>query len=77
LLDKIFLQHVISMSAEAYERRVLSMSLRQGRPRPTEVYSRDALIRDLLEIPHSVSFSWQTDVQDVPGIRAVRTLWRP
>jgi hypothetical protein len=77
LLDKIFLQHVIAMSAEAYERRVLSMSLRQGRPRPTEVYTRDELIRGLLEIPHSVSFAWQSDVRDLPGIRAVRTLWRP
>jgi hypothetical protein len=77
LLDKIFLQHVVAMSAEAYERRVLFMSLQQGRPRPREVYSRDALIRTLLEVPYSVSFAWQSEVRDVPGINVVRTIWLP
>jgi hypothetical protein len=76
LLDKVFLQHIVAMSAEAYERWILSMSLRQGRWRPLEAYSRDKLIEDLLQIPHSVSFAWQSDVQDVPEIRMVRTLWR-
>jgi hypothetical protein len=77
LLDKIFLQHVVSMSAEAYERRMLSMSLQQGRPRPREVYSREALIQALLEIPHSVSFAWQSEVRAVPRIHVVRTIWLP
>jgi len=77
LLDKIFLQHIVAMSDEAYERRVLSMSLRQGRQRPREVYSRDTLIQTLLRIPHCISFAWQSDLRGVPGIHMVRTLWRP
>ena len=77
LLDKIFLQHVMTMSAEAYERRLLAMTLQQGRPRPAEVRSRDALVQALLGIPHSVSFAWQSDLVGVAGIRAVRVLWRP
>ena len=77
LLDKIFLQHVMTMSAEAYERRLLAMTLQQGRPRPTEVRSRDALVEALLGIPHSVSFAWQSDLAGVDGIRVVRVLWRP
>lgn len=77
LLDKIFLQHVMTMSAEAYERRLLAMTLQQGRPRPAEVRSRDALVQALLGIPHSVSFAWQSDLVGVAGIRTVRVLWRP
>lgn len=77
LLDNIFLQHVMTMSAEAYERRLLAMTLQQGRPRPLEVRSREALIQALLGIPHSVSFAWQSDIDRVPGVRAVRVLWRP
>lgn len=77
LLDKIFLQHVMAMSAATYERRLLSLTLQQGRPRPIEVRSWARLVEALLGIPHSVSFAWQSDVDDIPAIRAVRTLWRP
>ena len=77
LLDKIFMQHVMAMSAEAYERRLLAMTLQQGRPRPLEVLSRDELIKALLGISHSVSFAWQSDLDGIPDIRAVRVLWRP
>jgi hypothetical protein len=77
LLDKIFLQHLMTMSAEAYERRLLAMTLQQGRPRPLEVHSKVALIEALLGIPHGVSFAWESDLAGVPGIQAVRVLWRP
>jgi hypothetical protein len=77
LLDKIFLQHVMTMSAEAYERRLLTMTLQQGRPRPLEIRSREELVKALLGIPHSVSFAWESDLAGVRGIRVVRVLWRP
>lgn len=77
LLDKIFLQHVMTMSAEAYERRLLAMTLQQGRPRPMEVHSRDELVKALLGIPHSVSFAWSSEIQGVSGLQVVRVLWRP
>ena len=77
LLDKIFLQHVMTMSAETYERRLLTMTLQQGRPRPMEVHSREELVRALLGIPHSVSFAWSSDIQGVGGLQTVKVLWRP
>lgn len=76
LIDKIFLQHVMTMSAEAYERKLLTMTLQQGQPRPLEVRSREALVKALLGIPHSVSFAWETDLEGVQGISVVRVLWR-
>ena len=71
------MQHVMTMSAEAYERRLLAMTLQQGRPRPLEVRTRDDLVTALLGIPHSVSFAWQSDLDGIAGIHAVRVLWRP
>ena len=76
LLDQVFLQHVVSMSADVYERRLLALSLRQGRARPREVRSRDELLRVLKSVRHSVSYAWQDDVAGLSDIHVVRTIWR-
>lgn len=76
LLDQVFLQHVVTMSADAYERRLLALSLRQGRARPREVRSRNELLRVLKSVRHSVSYAWQDDVEGLSDIHVVRTLWR-
>jgi hypothetical protein len=75
-LDAVFLQHVVAMSADAYERRLLSMSLQQGRPRPIEVHSRSELVHQLQAARHVISFSWQSDVAQLAGTHVVKTLWR-
>ena len=74
-LDSIFLQNVVAMSENAYERRLLELSLQQGRPRPVEVFSLDALVRELKAAPHGISFGWQSDVERVPEANVIRTLW--
>lgn len=75
-LDEIFLQHVVAMSGDAYERRLLELSLQQGRPRPIEVRSQAELLRELATGPHVVSFAWLSDVAGLPNVHVVRTLWR-
>jgi len=76
LLDQIFLQHVVSMSVDAYERRLLVQSLRQGRARPREVRSREELLHVLTTVRHTISYAWQADIEGVADIHVVRTLWR-
>ncbi len=76
LLDQVFLQHVVSMSADAYERRLLTLSLRQGRARPREVRSLEELLRVLRTVKHTVSYAWQAEIEGQAGIRIVRTIWR-
>lgn len=76
LIDQVFLQHVVSMSADVYERRLLTLSLRQGRARPREVRTMLELLHILQTVPHSISYAWEQDVQNLPGIHIVRTLWR-
>ena len=42
-LSQVFLQHVVAMSQTAYDRRILSQVLQQGRPRPQEIKSPEQL----------------------------------
>ncbi len=74
-LDAVFLQYVVAMSEEIYQRRLLELSLQQGRPRPIEVTSLDALAR-AMAAPHGISFAWEADLARIPGAQASRVLWR-
>jgi hypothetical protein len=75
-LNKIFLQSVIAMSERSYERRLLSLVLRFGVPRPAEVDDQEELL-DLLErIPSSISYMWKSDAEADPSVRIIRILWQ-
>jgi hypothetical protein len=75
-LNKIFLQSVIAMSERSYERRLLSLVLRFGVPRPAEVDDQQELM-DLLErIPSSISYMWKSDAEADPSVRIIRILWQ-
>jgi hypothetical protein len=74
-LGQVFLQHVVAMSQSAYDRRILSQVLQQGRPRPQELKTREQLIEALAADPLAVSYMWTRDVPFSPRLRIVRVLW--
>jgi hypothetical protein len=74
-LSQVFLQHVVAMSQTAYDRRILSQVLQQGRARPQEFESREQLIKALATDPLAVSYMWTKDVPATARIRIVRVLW--
>lgn len=74
-LDAIFLQYVVAMSEDVYERRLLELSLQQGRPRPQEVNSLPALVQAMQVTPHGISFGWQSDLAEIADVHVIRTLW--
>lgn len=76
-LDQVFYQHIVAMSPEGYERRLLSLSLQQGRPPPQVVDSTEELIATLLTVPHAISFAWRRDIAAATRLREVRVLWQP
>jgi len=76
-LDQVFMQHVMAMSADTYERRLLALTLRQGRPRPMEVHSHDELVQAFLTKPHCVSFAWRSRLKGMTGVHTIMTLWWP
>jgi len=75
-LNKIFLQSVIAMSQRSYERRLLSLVLRFGTPRPIEVRSPQELSELLERIPASVSYMWKSDAEADPNVRIIKVLWQ-
>jgi hypothetical protein len=75
-LVAVFLQHVVAMSQSAYDRRILSQVLQEGRPRPVELLSRESVLASLATDPYAVSFMWSNDATRNPGLRIVKVLWK-
>jgi len=75
-LNEIFLQSVVAMSERAYERRLFSLALKYGRPRPEEFTDHDDLVRALHEQPNSISYMWRSDAERSALIRIIKLLWQ-
>jgi hypothetical protein len=74
-LDDIFLQQIVAMSQEAYDRQILVGLNRQGWVRPADVGSVVRIIEDLYADPQAVSYMWLRDVEHNPRLKVLRTLW--
>jgi len=75
-LNEIFLQSVVAMSERSYERRLFSLALKYGRPRPEEFTDHDDLVRALHEQPNSISYMWRSDAERSARIRIIKLLWQ-
>ena len=75
-LNQVFLQSVIAMSQRSYERRLLSLALKFGTPRPAEVKSRDELLRLLVENPSTIAYMWKSNAEADPRVKIIRVLWQ-
>ena len=75
-LNNIFLQSVIAMSQRSYERRLLSMVLKFGTPRPVEVSDRDQLLQLLARNPLSIAYMWESDAEADTRVKIIRVLWK-
>jgi hypothetical protein len=75
-LNQIFLQSVIAMSERSYERRLLSLVLKFGTPRPAEVDSRDELLELLQNHSSSVAYMWKSEAESDSRVKIIRVLWQ-
>jgi len=75
-LNRIFLQSVVAMSERSYERRLISLTLKSGRPRPEDFTDQDVLVRALRDHPHSISYMWRRDAERSIGIKVIKLLWQ-
>lgn len=76
LMHQIFFQSVVSMSESVYDRRMLALTLQQGRAAPPVLRSTRAVVDALVNDPDAVSFAWAVDVERDPRVKALRILWR-
>ncbi len=74
-MKEIFLQNVVSMSDDTYDRYGLRLSLQQGRAPPTSFKTIAALINAIASDPSAISFAWKHDVEHDNRIRVLRVLW--
>ena len=75
-LYEIFLQDVMAMSARAYDRRLLTLTLQSGRRRP-EIYQHvPELIRAVESDPGLITFMWEEDFDKAKGLKILRVIWK-
>ena len=75
-LNLVFLQSVVAMSQKSYERRLLSMMLKYGTPRPSEVDDLEDLIERLVRNPNAIGYMWKSDAESDSRIRTIKVLWQ-
>ncbi len=75
-LNQIFLQSVIAMSQRSYERRLLSLVLKFGTPRPVEVDSHDELLELLENHSSSIAYMWKSEAESDSRVKIIGVLWQ-
>ena len=74
-IRQIFFQSIVSMSESTYERRVLALTLQQGRTAPPLYRNTKMLLDAVAADPAAVSYAWAADVAKDPRIKTLRVLW--
>ena len=75
-LNGVFLQSVVGLSAERYERRLLSNLLKYGTARPAEYADSTDLLKALRADPLAVSYVWLRNEETLEGVKVLRVLWQ-
>ena len=76
LLQEVFLQKIVFMSTQSYERHLISQVFRSGGHRPARYADSDALVKALQHQPGAVTYMWASHAQQIAGIRIVQELWQ-
>lgn len=75
-LNQVFFQSVVVMSEKTYERRILLLLLKFGRPRPQAFESAADAAAAISQLPCGIVYMWQSDVEEQAGMKAIKILWQ-
>jgi len=75
LLEEVFLQKVIFLSARAYEDQLLSRVFRLGGLRPISYDNQERLVEALHVSSNAVTYMWATDVYGEKRLKKIGELW--
>jgi hypothetical protein len=75
-LNRVFFQSVVAMSKKSYERRVLSLALKFGTPRPAEYRRIEDALAALGGTRCSVVYGWSDDFDNAENVKVIRVLWQ-
>ncbi|MFC0679549.1 hypothetical protein ACFFGH_17065 [Lysobacter korlensis] len=76
LLYEVFLQKVVFLSSQHYQRQMVSHVFQRGGTRPAVVDDERRVVQLLHEDPQRISFMWAKDAQRYEGLKVVRVLWQ-
>lgn len=76
LLAEVFLQKIIFMSRNRYERQLVARVFRQGGKRPSRFRNLDELIAELQASPNSITYMWSGQFETAEGLKELGTLWQ-
>ena len=74
-IKTVFLQNVVAMSEISYDRHLLGMALKQGRPQPGVYRDTAQLYAAVAADPAAFSVAWLRDVERNPRLKVLRVLW--
>lgn len=75
-LNRVFFQTVVAMSERLYERRLLSIALKYGTPRPSEYRSVPRLVEGITSSQCAIAYMWREDAEAYSSLKTVRLLWQ-
>lgn len=73
-MRQLFYQDVVSMSEPTYERRLLALTLQQGRTAPPVYRDSRSLLNAIAADPHAISYAWASEVARDARIRILKFL---
>jgi hypothetical protein len=76
LLYEVFLQKILFMSAQSYERSILTQVYQSGGQRPPLHHDARGLRAALGQQPGGVTFMWRSDAQASPDVKILQVLWQ-
>jgi hypothetical protein len=73
-MRQLFYQDVVSMSEPTYERRLLALTLQQGRTAPPVYRDSRALLNAIAADPRAISYAWASEAARDARIRILKFL---
>ncbi len=73
---QIFLQKLVHMSENNYERRLLSKTFRTGTHGVSAIKSFTSLKKVLLAEPSHLSIIWRADLESGDGLKVIQSVWQ-
>lgn len=75
LLREIFMQQILFMSADAYQRQTISRTYRTGAPPPPTYTDMSELIKALKTDPRAVTYMLRSTAITAPDLKIIEQLW--
>jgi len=76
LLHQVFLQKTIFMSAQRYERQLLSKLFKTGASRPILIENENDLIHNFENNKNYISYMWMSDYKKHKNLKIITQIWQ-